>query len=750
MIDRCFVGSLCVGRKAAATARFAPSWHVKALATSLVLMCILQAIACTEQGVRGDRNAAIAARSSNSGLLDRSTARSGVRVVQVDPAKSTNRKDGVVQTIEEAAAEVAVARAGGCRAAWRIEFVAGEHLVQQGVTFGENAGPLEIVGCRATCQVSGEPSDFDRGSMSTLVGAIFISKPVWEMPPEEVRARLPEESRAHVRTLSLPRDGRGGWKAAWSGGLAGPVHSGHAVDVRAIRSELFIGDIACTPARWPNEGFAAIAEIVDRGSAPREAEPDMPASTRRTEAPRAGQFRPIDAARVTRWMNAPDAWAQGFWNWDWSDEQLPIARVDADRGVVTLGMPHRYGLAQRGTFFVTNVLEELDAPGEYWIDVETGLVFAWVPSERLQEHVSVSALASPMIVIDGAADVRIEGLAFERTRGGAIESREVTNLEIARCRFRNIGACAVDAEGSRITVEECAFEEIGGRGVRLRGGDRPSLTSSGSAIMDSRFIGCGRVLRSYNPAIDLEGVGHRVAHNEIAFHPHIAVFLRGNDHVIEANDVHDVVLETGDAGALYCGRDWTSHGNIIRGNVFSAIRGTDARFQNAVYLDDMASGFIVASNLFVNCNWGILAGGGRDNAIRDNIFAGCGKAISYDARGVGWMAAHIADPATSTLHKNLAAMPLSSEPWRTRFPTLAMYLTDRFGRPAGSSITGSVLVGTPLGRIDDRECVRVEDPLVIPVEKAAMRAMCEKFLAEARAGTVRLGGVRVGPVGPVR
>ena len=79
-----------------------------------------------------------------------------------------------------------------------------------------------------------------------------------------------------------------------------------------------------------------------------------------------------------------------------------------------------------------------------------------------------------------------------------------------------------------------------------------------------------------------------------------------------------------------------AQGTIIRGNYFHDIRGTDARFQNAVYLDDMASGILVEQNLFAECNWGILAGGGRDLMIRDNAFLACGKAISYDSRGTGW------------------------------------------------------------------------------------------------------------------
>jgi len=655
---------------------------------------------------------------------------------RADPAPMTT--DGVphpsVSSLAAAVALVEAARAAGSTEPWTIRLAPGVHEVRRGVVLGAAIGPLSI---EATAPGA------------TLVGAMTVAPESWRVPDEALLARVPHEARAHVLVAELDADDL----RTWSGGLSGPVHSGHAVPVTAVRSELFAGEVALEPARWPNEGFAAIGELVDRGSVPRAAESDMPAAERRIEAPRAGAFAPADRERAARWAGAEtagerDAWAHGYWNWDWSDEVLPIASIDAASGVVRLGMPHRYGLAARGRFRVINILAELDAPGEYWIDRTGGRIVAWIPDALREALRSLSLLAEPLMRVDGARDVRIAGIAFERTRGGAIEARGVERLAIEECRFQNLGTFAVDAEGVAIRAARCLFKDVGGRGVRLVGGDRKMLVASGSAIEDCVFVGCGRVLRSYNPAIDLEGVGHRVVRNEISQHPHIAVFLRGNDHVIEANDIHHVVLETGDAGAVYCGRDWTSHGNVIRGNLFSAIEGSDARFQNAVYLDDMASGFLVEGNLFVDCNWGILAGGGRDNMIRANIFAGCRRAISYDARGIGWMAPHIADPESSTLHRNLAAMPIGDEPWRSRFPALATYLTDRFGRPVGSAIVGNVLVATPLGRIDDTECVRIEGTRRHEVDEARVPALCDELARQARDGVAECDGVRVGPVGP--
>ena len=255
----------------------------------------------------------------------------------------------------------------------------------------------------------------------------------------------------------------------------------------------------------------------------------------------------------------------------------------------------------------------------------------------------------------------------------------------------------------------------------------------------------------YRPAIEIDGVGIRVLRNEISDLPHIAVIYAGNEHLIEANHVHHVVQETGDAGAICIGRDWTAHGNVLRGNLVHDIPGTDARYQNAFYVDDMASGITLQDNLVVRCNWGMLIGGGRDNVIRNNAFVACGKAIMYDARGVGWMAPNIADPKTSTLHRRLAAMPIDRDPWKSRYPMLQGYLTDRFGRPVGGVLEGNALLGSPLGRIEDRECVRESGTLVLdapPVDQVA--AECDRLIREACSRSIRVGNATLGPVGPSR
>ena len=66
-------------------------------------------------------------------------------------------------------------------------------------------------------------------------------------------------------------------------------------------------------------------------------------------------------------------------------------------------------------------------------------------------------------------------------------------------------------------------------------------------------------------AIAVSGVGNRIIRNLIHHGPHLAISAGGNDHVVEGNEVHNVVAESDDAGAYYVGRGWTQRGNVLLG-----------------------------------------------------------------------------------------------------------------------------------------------------------------------------------------
>jgi hypothetical protein len=188
-------------------------------------------------------------------------------------------------------------------------------------------------------------------------------------------------------------------------------------------------------------------------------------------------------------------------------------------------------------------------------------------------------------------------------------------------------------------------------------------------------------------------VGQRVSHNLIHDAPHMGIYLGGNEHLIEFNEIHHVCMDTDDAGAFYMGRNWTERGNVIRHNYFHHI----GRFSGhigvqSVYLDDWASNATVYGNIIYKGGRGLLVGGGRDNRIENNVFVDCTPAIHVDSRGLGW-AKYYFDGSNTTLIDRLNAMPYREPPWSERYPELLTLYEDEPALAKGNVIARNICVG---------------------------------------------------------
>jgi hypothetical protein len=69
--------------------------------------------------------------------------------------------------------------------------------------------------------------------------------------------------------------------------------------------------------------------------------------------------------------------------------------------------------------------------------------------------------------------------------------------------------------------------------MRLWGGDRKTLTAGNINVENNWVRDFSRIDRTYTPAVLMDGVGNRIAHNLFHDAPHHAIRLEGNDHIIE-------------------------------------------------------------------------------------------------------------------------------------------------------------------------------------------------------------------------
>ena len=448
--------------------------------------------------------------------------------------------------------------------------------------------------------------------------------------------------------------------------------------------ELFFDDQPMTLARWPNDGFLKITEV--RGK--------TPVNVRGTKGCKEGIFV-YEGDRPKRWSSEKDAWVLGYWFWDWAEQRHKIESIDAEQRIITVAEPyHGYGYRKGQWFYGFNILAELDTPGEWYLDRQTGILYFWPPASIASGRAVVSVLPT-LLTMKDTSHVTFDGFTFEAARGTAVTISGGEQTRIVNCTLRNLGSWAVKVSGGTAhSVAGCDIYATGDGGISLAGGDRNTLTPARHNAENNHIHHWSRWNRMYRPAIMISGVGQHAAHNLIEHSPHTAIGFGGNDHIIEFNEIHHVCTESNDAGAIYAGRNWTMRGTVIRFNYLHHINGFEGRGCVGVYLDDMYCGTTISGNVFYEVTRAAFIGGGRDNVIENNIFVDCRPAIHVDARALGWASATAERWIQEAKDKGtLSGTRFDEPPYSTRYPKLPSILDGAPAAPEGNVVARNVFWG---------------------------------------------------------
>jgi len=435
--------------------------------------------------------------------------------------------------------------------------------------------------------------------------------------------------------------------------------------------ELFIQDQPMPLSRWPKTGFLDIGAIRDPGTCY-----DDPISR--------GAVFICDDARATRWATAPDPLVFGSWYHDWAPSTMLCRVGEVETGSIALQGHSTYGVKSGKRFFIMNLIEEIGRPGEWYLDRSTGILYLWPPDEMAGMRIDVSMLEEPLIALRGVSRVTFNGLIFECARGIGVEMGGSDNV-LSDCVLRNLGRNAVTVGGANNGVTGCDIYQTGQGGVFLTGGDRPTLTPAGNYACNNHIHDFNRLVRTYKPGILFTGVGQRASHNLVRQATHFGLYLHGNDHIIELNEICDVCLESDDAGAFYMGRNPSERGNVIRHNFFHHLGSGNECGTAGVYADDGASGLHILGNVFFRVgNRGILGFGaiyinsGKDQVIENNLFIECPRAVGVAlTTQEGWAHGmsdidHDASSMGAYYRKCLYIdVDITKPPFITRYPELA-------------------------------------------------------------------------------
>ncbi|MCK5804714.1 MAG: right-handed parallel beta-helix repeat-containing protein, partial [Lentisphaeria bacterium] len=359
--------------------------------------------------------------------------------------------------------------------------------------------------------------------------------------------------------------------------------------------ELFFNDERMTLARWPDKGWTTIAKIIDAGSCPRTGDKSQKGGVFEYEGERAG-----------RWNADAGVWLRGYWCFDWFSQVIQVKAIDREKRRITLAAPTvysvRHGNPSPRRYCALNLLEELTAPGEYYIDRKAKHLYFLPPADLAGSRIVLSTLAGPVIALHETSNITVRGFIVEATLANGIDVISGAENRIQACEVRNTRQLGINISGGmKHKVEACDVHDTGTGGITLKGGDRKALVAAGHEAINNHVWRFSRHQLTYANAFVISGVGNRVAHSLIHDAPHQAIGVSGNDHIFEYNIVHHICTETDDCGAYYKGRNPSCRGNIVRYNFWHNIGSPMGHGNAAVYFDDGDGGDFVIGNVFFRC-----------------------------------------------------------------------------------------------------------------------------------------------------
>jgi hypothetical protein len=303
----------------------------------------------------------------------------------------------------------------------------------------------------------------------------------------------------------------------------------------------------------------------------------------------------FDPASFTKkyWARPQEAVLHIFRAGYWGNLQWRIKTIDYERRAIWFGDGgHQMGakwdadpsaINSGCRFFIENVFEELDAPGEWYLDTNAGILYFMPPPglDLRSAVVEVPVLESVIRIVGTqskpVSHLTLDGFRIAHTvstflstyevpslsdwsihRGGSVFLQGTRDCAIRNCWFDAVGGNAVFVSqyNRNAMVSGCKFTEAGDSAIafvgslELTNGTERAFPYECQA-QDNLIHDCG-VFGKQTAGVYISRAKRITAsHNLIYNMPRAAICIGDGTwggHVIEFNHFHDTVRETGDHG----------------------------------------------------------------------------------------------------------------------------------------------------------------------------------------------------------
>ncbi|WP_405562440.1 chitobiase/beta-hexosaminidase C-terminal domain-containing protein [Polaribacter sp. Asnod6-C07] len=371
-----------------------------------------------------------------------------------------------------------------------------------------------------------------------------------------------------------------------------------------------------------------------------------------------------------KWEHPETGIVHGFQSHNWGNMQYRLKSINREQNKIFLNeggwqLQRTHGIGGKKShasyYFVENIFEELDVPGEWFLDTKTSTLYYYPMQDVKLSDVKIEVpVIADIIQLKGTKEspvknIQFKGFNFTQTNFTFMEAYE----PVARGDWAIHRGGTIFMEGTEnLLIEDCNFEYVGGNGVFMSAYNRNNKVSGCRFVHTGEsavcFVGSPKAVRFYQTwddrlldgknwnkmreNMDLEpgpktpdypkecivensimhdfgDVGKQVAgvyismshkitasHNTIYNCPRAGICINDGTwggHLIEFNDIWETVRETGEHGPF---NSWG------RERQWKGGRGTNEHFIKEFTRLDAIDNTILRNNKIANYRKSISAG----------------------------------------------------------------------------------------------------------------------------------------------
>jgi len=398
---------------------------------------------------------------------------------------------------------------------------------------------------------------------------------------------------------------------------------------------------------------------------------------------------------VSSWSNLRDVEIVGITRW--LDNRLPIESVDPEHRTVTFDRASLFallsssgsgdGTPRPATYWVENVFEALDTPGQWYLDRPRGVLYCLPrPGEAMPSAEMIAPRLTQVVRVVGRPDATVHDLQFEGIvlahtewlppadyasslqagievpgallfdyaercafTGGGIEhignyGLEVNvgcvDIEIARNRITDIGAGGIRI-GHFFSWETDGSGRLTERGLQRKAAMPQGPHSQRITVADNEIARCGRFTPEAVGVFVGDNANNKIIHNHVhdLFYSGISVGSvqdfgpsQATNNIIEYNHIHDIGqgMLSDLAGIYTC----STPGSRIAYNVVHDVMRREYGGWG-IYPDEGSHDLLIKKNLIYRCQDGALFAHHNHNITAENNIFALNRAAQVERGGRG-------------------------------------------------------------------------------------------------------------------